>query len=140
MKSCFILSLVLSLTCTVFNVSGSYLLVEINAEMETIPRTIAKGKNHCFESFVHYFSLYAFITRQIYHITKIVLSGKLQNQTLTQRGPIPHPEFKSCDDLGVPCGCAGAKTIEEKAKCPCKWCGLWGGVTLPHLFCCMGCC
>ena len=45
MKSCFILSLVLSFTFTVFNVSGKYLLVEVDAEMETIPRTMIEGKN-----------------------------------------------------------------------------------------------
>jgi len=40
MKSCFILSLFLSFTFTVFHVSGRYLLVEVDTEMETIPKTM----------------------------------------------------------------------------------------------------
>ena len=54
MKSCFILSLVLSFTFTVFNVSGKYLLVEVDAEVETIPMTTIEGKNIGSESFEHY--------------------------------------------------------------------------------------
>jgi len=42
MKSCFISSLVVSFTFTIFNVSGRYLLVEVDAEMETIQNTLIK--------------------------------------------------------------------------------------------------
>ena len=55
MESCFILSLVLSFAFTVFNASGRYLLVEVGAEMETIPRTLDNGKHIAFKSFAHYF-------------------------------------------------------------------------------------
>merc|ERR1712223_138451 len=42
MKFCFISSLVVSFTFTIFNVSGRYLLVEVDAEMETIQNTLIK--------------------------------------------------------------------------------------------------
>ena len=78
MESCFILSLVLSFAFTVFNASGRYLLVEVGAEMETIPRTLDNGKHIAFKSFAHYFYFHQVhwyeLVRYIYNIFQRYIS------------------------------------------------------------------
>ena len=66
MNSFFIVSLFIIFAFAIFSGSGRYLLVEVDAEMETMPETLIEGKGIGSQSLTLYFNFRRIITYHRY--------------------------------------------------------------------------